>query len=231
VSLPRRFALCSLVVAGLLASTPVRVAAQPAEPWFDVVDDDGRPVMNLRVPVELTDEIELLRGVIWIGSSDPEVTLIEFYDYNCPWCRKAASELRRLTKVMPGLRIGLVNNPILSPGSAQAAKVEMALVKTTGRAIAARFHEALFAMRGPIDGSRALDLAERLGFARSEIEKAAEAPDVAEALAVQMRLAASLGMAASPSFIMGGTGVLGYPGPKTLARMATTVRSCGQIVC
>jgi protein-disulfide isomerase len=231
VSLPRRHVLRALIGAGLLVTVPSSLGAQPAEPWFDVVGDDGRPVSNLRLPVELTDEIELLRGVIWIGANDPDLTLVEFYDYNCPWCRKAAGDLRRLVAEMPGLRIGLVNNPILSPGSAQAAKVEIALVKTQGRVAAARFHETLFAKRGPIDGSRALDVAQSLGYARLDVEKAADEADVGEALAVQMGLAASLGMVATPSFVMGGTGVLGYPGPKTLARMAATVRTCGQIVC
>ena len=231
MSLHRRHALRALIGAGLLVATPGRLNAQPAEPWFDVVDDSGRPVSNLRLPVELTDEIELLRGVIWMGANEPDVTLVEFYDYNCPWCRKAAGDLRRLVVEMPGLRVGLVNNPILSPGSAQAAKVEIALVKTQGRAAAARFHETLFAKRGPIDGSRALDVAQALGHSRREVEAAADEADVAEALAVQMGLAASLGMSATPSLVMGGTGVLGYPGPKTLARMAATVRTCGQIVC
>jgi protein-disulfide isomerase len=230
VSVSRRHALQTLLRFGLgfglVSARPGRAPAQP-----DVVDDDGRPVSNLRLPVELTDEIELLRGVIWTGSSDPEVTLVEFYDYNCPWCRKAAGDLRRLLEEMPGLRIGLVNNPILSPGSAQAAKIELALVKMHGRAVAARFHVGLFAKRGLIDARLALEVAERLGFARNTVAAAADADDVAEALAVQMRLASSLGMAATPSFVMGGTGVLGYPGPKTLARMAATVRSCGQIVC
>ncbi len=231
MSFSRRHVLRALIGAGLFAGGAGRVGAQPAEPWFDVVDDAGRPVSNLRLPVELTDEIELLRGVIWIGANEPDITLVEFYDYNCPWCRKAAGDLRRLATEMPGLRIGLVNNPILSPGSAQAAKVEIAVMKTQGRAAAARFHETLFAKRGPMDGPRALDGAQSLGYARRDVEKAADEADVGEALAVQMALAASLGMTATPSFVMGGTGVLGYPGPKTLARMAATVRTCGQIVC
>jgi protein-disulfide isomerase len=227
----RRLVLRALLGTSLLAVAPGRAFAQPAEPWFDVLDDDGRPMSNLRLPVELTDEIELLRGVIWTGASDPDVTLIEFYDYNCPWCRKAAGDLRRLAETMPGLRIGLVNNPILSPGSAAAAKVELALVKTQGGASAARLHEALFDRRGMIDGPRALDAAAGLGLVRPELEEASRAPDIAEALITQMRLAASLGMTATPSFVMGGTGVLGYPGPRTLAQMVATVRSCGQIVC
>jgi protein-disulfide isomerase len=124
-----------------------------------------------------------------------------------------------------------VNNPILSPQSVEAAKVEIAVTKMQGKAMAARLHETLFARRGVIDGERALDAAESLGVSRSEIAEAARAADVAEALDAQTGLAASLGMAATPSFVIGGTGVLGYPGPRTMARMTASARQCGQIVC
>jgi protein-disulfide isomerase len=229
VPLPRRQFLCALLGAGAIAARPA--FAQEDAPWYEVMGDDGRPVSNLRLPVELTSEIDTLRGAIWIGSDEPEVTLVEFYDFNCPYCRKAAPDLRRLLDEMPNLRLGLVNNPILSPGSVEAAKVELAVLKAKGAEAARRFHEALFARRGSADGSRALDTGTSLGFARAELEAAAGAADIAEALDAQMRLAASLGMAATPSFVLGGTGVLGYPGPKALARMIDTVRSCDQIVC
>jgi protein-disulfide isomerase len=214
-----------------MGALPSPAPAQTPDPWFDLLDDSGRPVTNLRVPVELTDEIELLRGAIWTGARDPVVTVVEFYDYNCPWCRKAASDLQQLRRDMPGLRLGLVNNPILSPQSVEAAKVEVAITKMQGKTTAARLHEALFAQKGVIDGERALDTAESLGLSREEIADAARATDVVEALDVQTRLAASLGMGATPSFVIGGTGVIGYPGPKTMARMTSSARECGQIVC
>jgi protein-disulfide isomerase len=132
---------------------------------------------------------------------------------------------------MPDLRIGLVSNPILSPGSVQAARIELALLKTQGRATALKFHDGLFQKRGPIDRNRALEVVESLGLNRAEVEADSRAADIGEALSVQMGLAASLGMAATPSFVIGGTGVLGYPGPRTLVRMVATMRKCGQIVC
>jgi protein-disulfide isomerase len=231
VSFSRRRLLALLLGSGAIGALPLPAPAQAPDSWFDLLDDSGRPVANLRVPVELTDEIELLRGAIWTGAQDPDVTVVEFYDYNCPWCRKAAGDLKQLKQDRPGLRLGLVNNPILSPQSVDAAKIEIAITKMQGKATAARLYEALFARRGVIDGERALDAAESLGLSRAEIAEAARAADVAEALDVQTRLAASLGMAATPSFVIGGTGVLGYPGPRTMARMTASARECGQIVC
>jgi protein-disulfide isomerase len=231
VSFSRRRLLTLLLCSGATGALPVPATAQAPDSWFDLLDDNGRAVSNLRVPVELTDEIELLRGAIWTGARDPDVTIVEFYDYNCPWCRKASGDLRELKQAMPSLRLGLVNNPILSPQSVEAAKIEIAITKMQGKAMAARLHEALFARKGVIDGERALDAAQSLGLSRAEVTEAAHASDVVEALDVQTRLAASLGMAATPSFVIGGTGVLGYPGPKTMARMTASARACGQIVC
>ena len=171
-----------------MGALPSPAPAQTPDPWFDLLDDSGRPVTNLRVPVELTDEIELLRGAIWTGARDPDVTVVEFYDYNCPWCRKAASDLQQLRRDMPGLRLGLVNNPILSPQSVEAAIVEVAITKMQGKTAAARLHEALFSQKGVIDGERALDTAESLGLSREEIADATRATDVVEALDGDMRL-------------------------------------------
>jgi protein-disulfide isomerase len=50
-------------------------------------------------------------------------------------------------------------------------------------------------------------------------------------LSTQMRLAASLGFTATPSFLIAGAGVLGYPGPKALGRILDAVRRCDRIAC
>ncbi len=63
----------------------------------------------------MTSEVETLPGVVWTGSATPGVTLIEFFDYNCPYCRKAMPDIHALVRSTPDLRVGLVNNPIYCP--------------------------------------------------------------------------------------------------------------------
>jgi len=78
----------------LLAPSSLTAAqAQSGEGWHPLKGDDGKPVANTRLPVELTGEIEHLPGVIWVGSKSTAVTLYKFYDYNCPYCRVAAKDL------------------------------------------------------------------------------------------------------------------------------------------
>jgi protein-disulfide isomerase len=209
--------------------TPAR--AQSGEGWHPLKGDDGKPVPNTRLPVELTGEIDYLPGVVWVGSKSTAVTLYEFYDYNCPYCRVAAKDLHALVKTRSELRLGLVNNAILSLGSVQAAKVELALLLLKGPAVAYEFHQRLFAMPGTNDGQRALKLVEDLGVPRRQIEPAADSEKVGGMLREQTSLAANLGLAATPSFVAGGAGVLGYPGPKTIGGIVTSVDKCGEIAC
>jgi protein-disulfide isomerase len=229
-----RRGILALAGAGLIGALPAgRAASQSsaANQWFAVTSDDGKPVSNIRVPVELAEEIDDLPGAVWGGPAGAAIKLVEFYDYNCPWCRSAYEQVDILLRNNPDLRIGLVNNPILSPISAQAARVELALLQLKGAATAHKLTDVLYGTPGRIDGPRALDAAEKLGAARPEVERLADGPEVKAMLGRQMRLAASLGLVATPSYVIGGAAVLGYPGPQSLARIVADTRECGTISC
>lgn len=228
----RRSLLAALAaLPGLATGLPSRVQAQAANQWFSVTGDDGHPVPNTRAPIELVEEIEELPGAIWSGPASASVKLVEFYDYNCPWCRAAEAVRDELRRANPDLRVGIVNNPILSPGSVQAAKVDLAVLKLGGAKASFALHQRLFAQPGRIDGPRALDVAAAGGIDRAEVERVADGPEVREMLGRQMRLAASLGLAATPSYVIGGAALLGYPGPETLKRVVEATRRCGTIGC
>lgn len=200
--------------------------------WFKLRSDEGKPFPNLRLPSELTSEVERLPGLIRAGSDAPDVTLVAFTDYNCPWCRKAAADLDALVRSDADFRLGLVNNPVLSAGSKEAAKVELAVIKTHGRRQAYALHMAALALKGHVDGARALDTAAARGLDRAELAEAAKTdPELTEALDRQMRLAEQLAFTVTPSFMIGGAGVIGYPGPKAIAGMIAAMRRCEMIAC
>ena len=227
----RRHAFLLTLVGTTIALRGTGLAQSAANQWFAVRGDDGHPVPNTRAPVELVEEIEDLRGAIWSGPASASVKLVEFYDYNCPWCRAAEAAREELRKTRPDLRIGLVHNPILSPASAQAAKVDLAVLLTKGAGASYKLHRKLFSQPGRIDGPRALDAAASLGHSRDEIEQAADSTEVAKLLGEDMRLAASLGLSATPSYVVGGAAVLGFPGPKSLTGMVDATALCGTIAC
>jgi protein-disulfide isomerase len=208
-----------------------RAFAQDVGQWYPLTGDDGRPVANTRLPVELTSEVDDLPGAIWLGAESRALTLVEFFDYNCPYCRAAVPDIEALLQAAPDLRLGLVNNPILSDRSVKAAKVELALSLIGRPPSVYRFHRQLFERKGTIDGARAMVVADAVGAPRATVEKLAAGAEVEAMLAEQMRLAASLGLIATPSFLTAATGVLGYPGPRALAGVVDAVRRCERISC
>ncbi len=199
-----------------------------AEQWVEVNDDSGAPIQNLRVPAEL-DPFRL-PGVLWIGPTAPDVTLFEFADYNCPVCKQSSIHLDALVRSVQGLRLGLVQNPILSASSREAARIAMLTLRLAGPAQAYALHQRLFAMRGVVDGARATNAARELGVdttkADAEMIKQAD-----EALAAQETLASAIGFAVTPSYVLNGIGMFGHPGPKSLARMIEAVKTCDALVC
>ena len=206
-----------------------RAALAQAGSLFPFTSDDGKQVYNYRLPSGLSTEG--LPGVVWTGAPSPDVILVEYFDYNCPYCRKAARDLDVLASHNPGLKLGLVNNPILSLGSVQAAKVQQAVLRTAGPAKAYAFHQAIYAKRGPIDGPLALDVVADLGLDAEAIEAAADLPQVGGVIKRQAQLAQALGFEATPSFSLGNIGILGYPGPDAMARAVGAMKACDKLAC
>ena len=225
--LTRRRLLVATV--GLAAASPA--IAQSYGQRVAVTGDDGKAVANSVLPGEITGQIPALRGVTYAGPKDAETTLYEFYDFNCPWCRKAMADVVALHDTDPSLRIGLIQNPILSPESAQAAKVMLAVQRKLGAAAAFKFYQLLLSKPGRIDGPGALTVAASLGIPQAEVEEIADSDEVRLALKSHMRMAADLGLYATPSYVLGNAGILGHPGAKSLAKMIGSTRHCDRLAC
>ena len=208
-----------------------RASAQSYGQRVAVTGDDGKAVANSILPGEITGQIPALRGVTYVGPRDAGTTLYEFYDFNCPYCRKAAADVVALHDSDAELRIGLVHNPILSPQSAQAAKVMLAVQRRLGSDAAWHFYQTLLAKPGRIDGPGALSAAAALGIPQAAVEEIADSEEVRAALKSQMRMAADLGLYATPSYVLGNSGILGHPGARAMAKMITSVRRCDRLAC
>ncbi|NBV94664.1 MAG: hypothetical protein EBT19_04550 [Methylocystaceae bacterium] len=222
----RRLALCVLT-----ALIPARSAFSWSSDLqrFKLTSDDGQTIQNFRIPSEL--DPATVPGLIWSGRKDADVILFEFFDYNCSFCHQAAKELNKVLSTDPGVRLGLINNPILSLGSMQAAKVQQAVLRIYGPRAAYNFHSALFNQRGQKDGTLALDAALAAGLNRDRIEETADSTIIADVISRQIKLAENLGMSLTPSFILAGTGALGWMGINSLKEMIISARKCDQVSC
>jgi protein-disulfide isomerase len=191
--------------------------------------DDGAMLQNFRVPSEL--DPATLPGVIWTGARSADVILYEFFDYNCAYCRKAALEIEAISKYDQNLKVGLVNNAVLSVGSVQAAKVQQAILRLYGPGKAHEFHLKMYAAHGTRNGDSALALVRSIGLDAQKVEESADSDMVAGVLTRQARLAAGLGMAMTPSFVIAGVAILGWPGATSLKSMIANARKCDRPTC
>ncbi len=226
--LDRRRFLSRLTIMGSSALMPALAFAQ-ADALYALRGDNGEPVANYQLPSELSTEN--LPGIIHAGAKNPDVILIEFFDYNCPFCHKAAGDLDALLESDKNLQLGLVNNAILSVGSVQTAKVQQAVLKHYGPLQAYAFHRRMFKRRGTNDGPAALGVVRDMGLDAARIEASGDSDSVLAVLQSHRKLAENLGFSTTPSFDLNGVGILGYPGPHSIRRMTQAVRSCDRPLC
>ena len=172
-----------------------------------------------------------LPGIVWAGSAAPEVILFEFFDYNCPFCRQACPDIDGFVQHDADFRLALVNNPILSPGSLEAARVQQAVLRAFGPARAYEFHKRLFAIRGLADRASALGVAVDMRLNSDMVAEGAADAHVLSVVDRQAGLAADLSFSATPSFVLDGAAVIGWPGPKSLSSMVAASRRCARPYC
>jgi protein-disulfide isomerase len=157
-----------------------------------------------------------------VGAPEGATTLVEFFDFNCGYCRKALTDTLTLIAEDPSLRIVLKEYPILGPDSVEAAKVAIALqMRHPDAAASLEFHRRLLTSRGKVDRAAALAVAGELGFDAAQLEKDAASAEVTEALNQNNRLATALGVHGTPGYVLGDSVIAGAVGVGALkARIA-----------
>lgn len=156
-----------------------------------------------RIPIELYEEALELEGAIRVGAPRGDITMVEFFDYNCPFCRRSAADLPALLKGDPDLSYVLVNYAVLGAPSVEATRVALGFYDLYGPRRALDFHARLSALRGIIGGQRALDAARELGADVNRLAAAADAGKITGWMKENLRVGSSLGLAATPSFLVG----------------------------
>jgi len=166
-----------------------------------------------------------------LGNPQGDVTLVEFFDYNCGYCKRALSDLVNLIKEDPKLRVVLKEFPVLGQGSVEAAQVALAAQMQDGSAKKYfDFHQKLLGQRGRADKARALAVAKEVGYDVARIERDMGSDSVRAAIAEDMKLAEALGLNGTPSYVVGDEVVIGAVGHDALKQKVSWSR-CGQVSC
>ncbi|MGA2637284.1 DsbA family protein [Methylocella sp.] len=184
-----------------------QIIADPASPLFDV--------SNQAV----------------IGNPNGAITLVEFFDYNCGYCKRAISDLARLMKDNPDLRVVLRDLPILAPGSVDAAKIaNAATIQFKGQKFW-EFHQKLLGSHGPVGKVEAIAAARDFGADVDKLTKDSEQPTVKAAVDQSTELAKNLAITGTPSYVIGDEVVVGAVGYADLEAKILNVRKCGKVIC
>jgi protein-disulfide isomerase len=168
-------------------------------------------------------------GDIVIGNPEGDVTLVEFFDYNCGYCRTALPDLAVLIEEDPDLKVVLKEFPILSNESIEAARV--AVLVGESDADYWDFHQALFTSRGKVDKSVALAAAADLGLSPVRLEIEMEQDRVAETIQSSYEIAQALGITGTPTYIIGTEIIPGAIGVDELRTRIADMRACGKTQC
>ena len=162
---------------------------------------------------------------VTIGNPQGDVTLVEFFDYNCGYCRRALSDMLNLMKDDPNLRVVLKEFPVLGPGSVEAAQVAVAvrMQDKTGKKYL-EFHQKLLGGRGQADKSHALAVAKDVGFDMSRIEKDMASDEVRATIDENLKMADALGLNGTPSYVVGDEVVVGAVGLDALKSKVEAAR-------
>jgi protein-disulfide isomerase len=171
---------------------------------------------------EVAAEIGKDKAVPLAGNAKGDVTVIEFFDYNCGYCHKVAPTVAEKLKEDTNTRWLFIDLPILSPQSKEAAKVALAAAKQ-GKYF--ETHLALMTRKGGmVDGQVARDVAKTLGLDLAKLEKDVASPEIEAAFARNEAWAKKIGVTGTPSFIVGSEMVPGAVDKEELAKLIAAAR-------
>jgi len=134
------------------------------------------------------------------GNPVGDVTLVEFFDYNCPYCRKVAPDLWALPGADPGLRLVFKEFAILGPTSEFAARVALA-AQRQGKYLPV--HQALMRAGQPLTEDKVFQAAAGAGADLARLKRDMADPSVDTELARTRERAETLGITGTPGFVVG----------------------------
>ena len=169
---------------------------------------------------QITDD-----GISYVGGNpEGDVTLVEFLDYRCGYCRRAHSEVASLLKDDGNIRWIVKEFPILGPESVFAAKMAVGTLLSLGDDAYEALHDTLMTYSGPINSATLDEIAGRSGLDPLVVEAAMKDPKVASHIRAVSELGRVLEVRGTPTFIVGETFIRGYVPKADLQRVVDATR-------
>lgn len=152
-----------------------------------------------------------------LGNPQGDAIVVEFFDYNCPYCKRALPIVEQLIALDKDVKLVFREFPILSDGSRFAARAALA---SRNQGKYEEMHKALMDVKGRVDEANTIEVAKKLGLDIERLRADMMAPEVDQHIELSMELAQALGINGTPSFVIGDEVA---PGLIQLDRMKTMV--------
>ncbi len=198
----------------LLKNPEVLLEVQAA---LETKQQEEQRLASLGVIDNARDEIfnSTFDGVV--GNPQGKVTIVEFYDYNCGFCKRAMEDMWAVTKEDPDVRFVLKEFPILGPDSQKASVVSMAFHRMMPEKYG-DFHNALLGAQGRATEDTAIKVALSLGADEAKLREGMKDPAILEAFSKTYELANKLAITGTPSYVVGNEVVFGALGQEVLTQ-------------
>lgn len=191
-------------------------AAFVAGPTFAKAPERANPM-----PEDLRRALERDPTAPVLGNPNGNITLTEFFDYNCPFCRKMLGTVQQVISSDPDLRVVYREWPVFGAGSEFAAQASLAALRQ-GKYW--QLHSAMLGMKERAVEASVMRAARKVGLDTDKLRADMERPEVLDHLANSSRLADHMGLQGTPMFIAGDEGVFGRMSAKELRALIARAR-------
>ena len=159
-----------------------------------------------------------------VGNPNGDVTIVEFSDYQCPYCKRAHTTVKSVLAADSKVKLIFKDLPILGEPSRIAALAALA-ARAQNKHLA--LHDALMEFSGKLDRDRIMEIAGSVGLDVARLQKDMDDPKLKEIIERNMALASALGVRGTPAFVIGNQFVPGAVDADTLKRMINDARTKG----
>ncbi len=166
-----------------------------------------------------------------VGNPEGDVTLVEFFDYNCGYCKQSLTSVNKLIEGDPKLRVVLKDFPILGADSVEIAQIATAVRMQLPPPKFWEFHKKLLSTRGHLGKSQALAAAKEVGADMDRLEKDAASPETQAALKEVATLAEQLKFDGTPAWVIGKEAIVGGVPFAQLKVKVDNMHKCGKAEC
>ncbi|MDC3091031.1 DsbA family protein [Rickettsiales bacterium] len=166
----------------------------------------------------INDNIDILQkgdGLLFSGNKQSKNIIIEFFDYNCGYCKKSHEEIKQILAEGNDVKVIYMNLPVLSENSMELAKFSLA-VGLEDKIKFNKFHDFLLSSKKPIKNNQIMLFLEKLGLNFEEVKKISESQKVKEIINKNISTAQSLHIGGTPAFIINGELVSGFVNKKIM---------------